>query len=247
MKFASISDLHIKSSQDPSFEILNHFLTYCLEHEITHLALLGDIFDLMIGPHIEYYNNFQHSFDLMTAALNKGVKIYYLEGNHDFHLGGFFKLIGFTKFENFRYLKHATRIQLEHKIIYISHGDDLGSSSLGYNIYSRIFLRGAFVGFLSGVAPYKLVTGIGHSWSQHSRTKKRLKRQDDSVIRQKFRDAAQRFWKKKKFDVLIMGHSHLEDSFSLRDGAMVLNNGDPTRHRVCAYVDAFNSKLIPIT
>ncbi|OFZ14297.1 MAG: hypothetical protein A2X86_05465 [Bdellovibrionales bacterium GWA2_49_15] len=244
MKFASISDLHIKSSNDPSFEILNQFLQFCMDREITHIGLLGDIFDLMIGPHLEYYNSFQFSFDLIKVALKKGIRIYYLEGNHDFHLGGLFNLIGLSEYSNFYYLKKATRIQLGSKILYISHGDDLGSSSLGYNLYSRVFLRGCFVGCLAKISPYSLVTGIGHAWSKHSRMKKRLHPLDDRAIRQKFRDATERFWKKNKFDVLVMGHSHLQDSYGLSEGAIMLNNGDPAGSRMCAYVDAQSAKLI---
>lgn len=224
--------------------MFNLFLNYCLEQEITHIGLLGDIFDLMIGPHLEFYHDFKPAFELIREGLRKGIKIYYLEGNHDFHLEGFFRLIGFTKFPNFTYSKGATSIQFGHKILYISHGDDLGNSSLGYNIYSRFILRGRFVSLLAKIAPYRLVTGIGHFWSNHSRMNKKQKHLNDDVIRQKFRDATQQFWTKKKFDVLIIGHSHLQDSFALSQGAIVLNNGNPANTRLCAYVDAQRAALI---
>ncbi len=221
-------------------------MTYCLEHEITHIGLLGDIFDLMIGPHLEYYQNFQGNFDLMKKALEKGIHIYYLEGNHDFHLEGLFKLIGITEFKNFSYIKKATQIKLGNKNIIISHGDDLGGASFGYTLYSRWILRGPFIGFLATLAPYNLITAIGHYWSRKSRMSHQGRQFDETLVREKFRATAQRFWEKRKFDVLIMGHSHVKDHFILPQGAVILNSGDSAASKVFSYVDADSAKLIEL-
>ena len=91
MKFSAISDVHVKTSGDPAEVLLLSFLRNEDVQSSDIIFLLGDIFDLMIGPHSQYFVRFQNFFQEIRRLLLKGKKICYVEGNHDFHIKNLYK------------------------------------------------------------------------------------------------------------------------------------------------------------
>ena len=91
MKFAAISDIHVKTAGDKADVLLLAFLQNPEVQSSDVILLLGDIFDLMIGPHTQYFVRFQSYFDEIKSLLKKGKRICYIEGNHDFHIRELYK------------------------------------------------------------------------------------------------------------------------------------------------------------
>ena len=79
-----ISDIHIKMDGQ-NLEILMSFLSQDFNSD-DEVFLLGDIFDLLIGPHKEYKEIYDKFFEKVDKLITDGIKIHYFEGNHDFHL-----------------------------------------------------------------------------------------------------------------------------------------------------------------
>ena len=74
MKIVAISDVHVKTPHDDADRFLCHFLTNYNVTTSDYVVLLGDIFDLMCGPHKEYLEKFGHIFDLIDNLIKKGKK-----------------------------------------------------------------------------------------------------------------------------------------------------------------------------
>ena len=90
MKIVAISDVHVKTPHDDADRVLCNFLTNPTVTTSDYVLLLGDIFDLMCGPHKEYLEKFGHIFDLIDNLIKKGKKVLFFEGNHDVHLAKLF-------------------------------------------------------------------------------------------------------------------------------------------------------------
>ena len=58
MKIVAISDVHVKVPHDDADHLLCRFLTNPIVTSADYILLLGDIFDLMCGPHKAYLENF---------------------------------------------------------------------------------------------------------------------------------------------------------------------------------------------
>src|SRR6185437_16659160 len=78
-----ISDLHIWGSDDPLYRSL-----LSLVHERARagdtLVLAGDLFDVFIGSKEIFRSQYAEFIAGVKAAAAKGVRVHYIEGNHDF-------------------------------------------------------------------------------------------------------------------------------------------------------------------
>ncbi|MDO9181779.1 MAG: metallophosphoesterase, partial [Bacteriovorax sp.] len=128
MKFSAISDVHIKNSGDKAEELLLAFLRNPDVQSSDVIFMLGDIFDLMIGPHSQYFNRFQNYFTELKSLLSKGKRICYVEGNHDFHIKNLYvKFFQVHKELDSTLFSMASSFEFidGSKKIYLCHGDDI--------------------------------------------------------------------------------------------------------------------------
>ena len=63
MKIVSISDVHIKTTDDERAQILTSFLSSQDAKEADEIILLGDIFDLMVGNKFQYVDKYSEIFN----------------------------------------------------------------------------------------------------------------------------------------------------------------------------------------
>jgi UDP-2,3-diacylglucosamine hydrolase len=97
MSLVMISDIHVKNEKDENYEILCRFLTHPQVQKSDYIFLLGDIFDLMCGDHEQYFQKYKFFFDQLKNLLKQRKTIYYIEGNHDFHLQNFLSVLSIKK------------------------------------------------------------------------------------------------------------------------------------------------------
>lgn len=226
MKVVVVSDVHIKEKNDKSHKAFSDLLTVINIGNYTHLILLGDIFDLLVGSYEEYYEKFKDIFLQLESLLKKDVKIVYVEGNHDFHAKEFFKRI-FSQ-SAFFYSPFAFQMMVGDKKFVFSHGDEIETENFSYQLF-RFFLRNHFIdNFINFMVPFSFLNKLGKGLSNNSR-KQNLKYHfsQDQIegIKNKFRRSALKFYNSYKFDFLVMGHSHVLDDYNEEGKFRLLNNG----------------------
>ena len=188
---------------------LKHF-----EHEITHLVLLGDVYD----QYIEYPNlvpkgivRFQ---GLLANWADRGVKIIYLIGNHDpWHIDYFQKELGVNV------VFDAFSEPLLGKHVYLIHGD-LIASRFPLNTFIKRLLQHPIPVFLyrtllPGDSGFRLARWVNqkiHSDVLNEGVTQRLKQHASSLISDQ------------NYHLVAMGHSHQAELTSIEKG-IYLNTG----------------------
>jgi UDP-2,3-diacylglucosamine hydrolase len=231
--FSVISDTHAMGSKgkNPAGDkILLAFLEDCLAREEKEVVLLGDIFDMMIGGHSEYFEVHRDFFDIISKLVKIGTKIIYIEGNHDFHLKKLLKM-AIAQFQ----LDSSLVIGMERgyskeiagKRFFLTHGDFETSGDWKYLAY-RNFMGTAMMEVVANYIPYNFLAGLGKWASENSRERQRVSPVNLSAIREKHREQMVNFAVESGHDVVIFGHNHIKEDFTLiKDEKTVrlLNNG----------------------
>lgn len=152
-----VSDLHLTSPDDFKTKVFVEFLRTLLRDSKTQtvsLFLVGDIFDLWVGGHRYFVSRFQNVVDAIGALVKAGVSVHYFEGNHDLHLGRFWRdQVGaevHTDSGVFRIGRYDVRVE---------HGDLINPEDKGY-LFLRRFLRSGPLKFLSLHLPDRIVKAI---------------------------------------------------------------------------------------
>ncbi|EAJ4502134.1 UDP-2,3-diacylglucosamine diphosphatase [Campylobacter upsaliensis] len=84
------------------------------------LFLMGDIFDLLVWE-ISVSHSFAMPYIVLLEKLCEKMEIYYLEGNHDFNLGLFFKKVRVIPLQNQPLVLHTSKGKDEK--FFLAHGD----------------------------------------------------------------------------------------------------------------------------
>lgn len=209
MSIYSISDIHVKPNGNNK-EILEDFLNLNFKEDDT-IILLGDIFDLVIGNHKEYYEKYHYFFKRLKQLKSLGVTIYYVEGNHDFHLELLLQKYGVLVYKEPFILNWYNG-----KKILFCHGDEIELGNFGYKLYKG-FIRSKILNFVGNyLLPYKILNMIGERASAKSRKRNKNRYgnpQNNISIRDGFRKAAEIASTEYKTEIVIAGHSHFMDIY----------------------------------
>lgn len=200
-----ISDLHLGSAEEPnSFVLLRFLKAFQSRDQISHLFLLGDIFDLWISNHSYFINKFKPILDELVRIKKLGIEVHYFEGNHDLYLNDYFR-------DELKFYVHTgpEYFNIANQVVRVEHGDQMDPNDKGY-IFLRWLLRTPFMKWLAPRLPSNLVLAIGERMSRISRTyttdyKVITNDRAIEVIRQH----AERVYNERPFDYLIAGHVHV--------------------------------------
>lgn len=227
MKIAAISDVHVKIPHDSADHLLCHFLTNPIVMSCDYIVLLGDIFDLMCGPHSEYLKSFGHIFDLMDALQKQGKKVLFFEGNHDVHLLGLFRLRWPSQ------EIHPSQVPLvediDGKSYYFSHGDEHEVDNIKYQRYKSFIISPPLRFVANKVMPYSLLNFLGERASKMSRKRGSVS-YDEEVVKERFRNGVT-LTTKGNYNFILGGHSHVKDKFNINDQSVYINNGYALRSK----------------
>lgn len=232
MKIAAISDVHIKAPADSADHLLCKFLDHELVRQADYVLLMGDIFDLMCGPHEEYLKLYSHIFEKMDQLAAQGKKIIFFEGNHDVHLKKLFE----KKWKRREVELHqsAVTLDLDGKKYYFSHGDEHETENHSYQRYKKFILSAPLRMVANHLMPYSVLEFLGKKASQLSRKKgSKIFREND--VREKFRAGVKKVTKL-KYDFVLGGHSHVQDMFTEK-GQTYMNNGYALRSKSFIFID----------
>lgn len=231
MKFAAISDVHVKRAGDPAEDLLLAFLRNPDVQSSDIIFLLGDIFDLMIGPHSQYFVRYQAYFEEIKKLLKNGRKICYVEGNHDFHLQQLYKkfFIVNSNLDSTKFIMDASfEYDCGGKKVYLAHGDDIELNNPNYKLFKSIVTSPPLRYYANYLMPHFLIKSIGEFSSERSRKRnnKRYKAEADlTPVKDNFRLSTEFFHKTHPCDIIVLGHSHVKDLYKSPAGFEYVNNG----------------------
>ncbi len=243
MKLSAISDVHVKNPHDDADKLLMEFLNHPEVNQSDYILLLGDIFDLMVGPHEVYLKLYHHLFAKMTELQKSGKKIFFFEGNHDVHLERLFKKI-WKNGEVF--IGQDPLVEnIDGKSYYFSHGDEHEYDNHSYHRYIK-FIRSRPLKFVADyIMPYRVIKFAGEKASQLSR-KKGSKKYDAEKVRTKFREGVLKTTNG-KYDFVLGGHSHVQDLYTLPGtDTTYMNNGYALRTNTFIVIENHIPRFVPL-
>jgi UDP-2,3-diacylglucosamine hydrolase len=223
MRKVFIADAHLRNRGDENYRKLLDFLAG-LQGNTDTLFILGDLFEFWIGYRQVPFTHYLPVLEQLRQLVSSGTELVYFEGNHDFHMGPFFKET--LKAQVYR---GPATFSLDGKTVYLCHGDQINRNDIGY-LLLRFLLHNALTGAMVPVVPVKLVTAIADRMgrmSRHGHPQRRLKWDYVTILRD---FAAARF--SEGYDAVITGHFHtpLLEKSSNGERRTLLSLGDWITH-----------------
>jgi UDP-2,3-diacylglucosamine hydrolase len=212
VKIIFFSDVHItRTSVNRAALTLRFISDYCEDADM--VVVLGDLFDFYHGYNGYIYPWYRTIVDSLKGLVDRGKRVVFLEGNHEFAMGKYF--------EDYTGVTCAAEMSLDvdGKKVFLAHGDGFASFSL-----ARLLKRPFFYRIMDLLGP-------GLTWRAVTLARPFLSRRNkkySEVVRDIFRSRA-RGKLSEGYDVVILGHSHIPDILEIGAGPAgkrYLNTGD---------------------
>jgi UDP-2,3-diacylglucosamine hydrolase len=223
-----LSDVHLHDGQGLKTQLVLRFLReVAARHE--HIYVLGDLFDVWPGTTRYLKERFRPVVDVFRGLVRDGHVVHYVEGNHDFCLGEFFR-------DELGVHVHPDGLEQRFgdKRAYLAHGD-LGNPDAQNYARLRRVLRSDWLHGALRILPDRLTYELGATWSRWSRaaeTRRPQTNERHARVRDIYRRTAERLFGQ-GYDVVVFGHTHLPDDYRVVvDGrpCRYVNLGDWVRH-----------------
>ncbi len=214
-----LSDLHLTSLEDQRGQAFLRFLKgltglkFDDAYPVSHLFLVGDIFDLWLADHQFFIQRFGKLIDQIHRLQSEGVEVHYFEGNHDLYLETYWQ-----RSLGVRVHPGPSLFELGSWSVRVEHGDQTDPEDRGYR-FLRWFLRTMPLRWLAHHLPGRFVLWLGNRASASSRQYTSMVKTvtDDAAIA-KLHKHAELVAAQQSFDILVNGHVHVRDDFSFMSG-----------------------------
>ena len=185
-----------------------------LPEDTDALYLLGDIWDFWYEYRDVVPKGYIRVFSALQSLMDRGVKVYFFQGNHDVWTYSYFEELGMKR------LEQPCLVEIGGKRFCLGHGDGLGPVPSGYR-----FLRGLFhnrvAQFLFSMLHPWIAFRFGNGWSRNNRLahdqEYEFRGKDEPLY--KF---AEEFSARNDVDYFIFGHYHSSVDMTLPSGARLL-------------------------
>ena len=210
-KYYFISDIHLGLQSKEVEDRKERLLVKLLEHikdSADELFIVGDLFDYWFEYKKVYQKGFFRTLTALRDVAERGVKIHYLIGNHDFmHRDFFEKEIGTILYEN------PLDINLNGRRFFIAHGDGMVKNDFGYLVLKKI-LRNKFIQRMYALIHPDIGVRLASGTSKKSRdyTSQKDYGEKDGL----FETAKEKI--DEGFDYVIFGHLHKRMFEEYKDG-----------------------------
>lgn len=221
-KILVLSDLHLgeeaTDSRYPTFlEVLEKFQ----KSSYDELFLMGDIFDILIGAKKFWRRIHPQFFTQLECIVKSGKKVTWVQGNHDFQLGGLLRPMGV------QWIEESQLVSRMGQKIFLAHGDLADPSDKLHPLW-RAFLSSTFMAIFIKLLPEylaeKFVYPLTLKLSQGSRKRSYQASKTESA-KQVFRKYAKRISLQHEPSLILLGHSHISDDHQVSDRSRYLNFG----------------------
>jgi UDP-2,3-diacylglucosamine hydrolase len=215
-----VSDAHLglgnPFEESRKEETLIRFLNHAARSADT-LFILGDLFDFWFEYKAVVPRRFIRVLWALERLHERGVRVLYLTGNHDFWLESFFPLeLGIEVHTE------PLEMKLNGKRFWIAHGDGIMKKDRGYRLLKRI-MRHPLSERLYRLLHPDLAFGLAGFFSKLSRNHPAFPDDDKDYV-----DYAEaRF--AEGFDCVVLAHTH-RPMVSKKGGKTYVNTGDWIRH-----------------
>jgi UDP-2,3-diacylglucosamine hydrolase len=200
MRVIFIADAHLVSPDDTNYRLLLRFL-HDLEGELDTLYIMGDLFDFWLGFPSHPFTQYDAVLDALERLVERGCRLVYFEGNHDFHLGTIFSQRLKAEIHTGPAIEY-----IQGKRLYICHGDQINRADRHYRLL-RYLLRTRLVA--------ASVSHFPPSWAEKIRERLQKRSQAGYVVKTARWDYRQilldfaRTLQRQSCDGLVTGHFHL--------------------------------------
>ncbi|MFO7578308.1 MAG: UDP-2,3-diacylglucosamine diphosphatase [Pelovirga sp.] len=164
MKAIFLSDAHLRDPQDENYRLLLELLER--QENLDALFLLGDIFEFWLGYEHLVFAAYVPLLERLRRLSQRGTRLYFVEGNHDFQLGPYFRdTLGC------HIITSQQNIDWDGLNIHLCHGD-LVHPTRGY-LWLRRLWRSRLIKILAGIVHPDPVWRFG-VWLSDKSQKKRV-------------------------------------------------------------------------
>jgi len=238
-----LSDVHLRDGTSLKTQLMIRFFQE-VASRYERIYILGDLFDVWPGTTTYLVRLFRPVLQTLRQLVQDGHSIHYIEGNHDFRLGEYFR-------ETLGIQVYSDKIIEEwsgHRI-YMTHGDLGNPKELGYRALRKVLRHDLLHLGLRAVSP-EWIYKVGLKSSKASRGYQSRMPANETAIRQIYRNTAEKIFQE-GYDVVLMGHTHLPDDVcTLINGrkCRYINTGDWVRHFTYLEFDGseFYTKTHPV-
>lgn len=221
MKIAIFSDLHLSSHQFPDHEnLFVQTLKKLRNDNCQELWLLGDVFDLMVGPFEFWKELHPQFFEEIELWIKESRSVLWLQGNHDFFLEDLLGKMGVDVHDD------DVVKSIHNKKYYLSHGDRINQEDLAYLKWRRLTRSSRFrlgLHLLPKSLQKRLIPYIGQKLSDKSRSRSH-QGQKSAHTTALYQEFATQKWSE-GYDGVCIGHSHQEDLIQNEQLKFYLNLG----------------------
>ncbi len=212
-----ISDIHLmlkkSNSESERQKILFQFLHHVSDTGGT-LVINGDLFDFYFEYKDVIPKIFVPFYHEILKIREKGIKVHYIVGNHDYWVQDFITEVLFDK----TYFSD-TSFNSNGKKFYVTHGDGYLSWDRGYRLLRAIIRSRLFIWLYRWVHPtigYAFGRWVSKKGEHYEHSDKYNKRIADEMATH----ANNRL--KEGYDYFITGHYHQAKELSLKSGKLVI-------------------------
>ena len=209
-----ISDIHLGLQSDElekkKERLLVNFLNYAQDIG-KELFIVGDLYDYWFEYKKVYQKGYFRTLTALQDLTEKGIKLHYFIGNHDFMHRDFFKNeIGAIMYED------PVETILNGRKFFIGHGDGMVKNDLGYNILKKILRNKALQKMYSWIHPdLGISIASGTSKSSRDYTSKKDYGEEDGLFE------AAKIKIDKGYDYVLFGHLHKRCYLNYKNGVYI--------------------------
>ncbi|MES2615043.1 MAG: metallophosphoesterase [Bdellovibrionota bacterium] len=206
--FIVISDVHLR---DPNDNLTNLFISTLNSLSNTEaIFLLGDIFDFVAVKSNFFFKLWKNVFQALQNLKEKGVQVYFIEGNHDF---------GFEHFKS-PFLNNCFNaygdfiIEFQHPqlgLIHLRHGDDIICKP-SYLKFRSFVKNKYFQHMISWLVCGRLMHFIFSRYAKISRKKDAYRTLSETFLNSCLNLTINKY---SNINVLIIGHIHILRDFMI--------------------------------
>ena len=209
-----VSDVHLGLQVSDPADREARFVSFLrnLPEETAAVYMLGDIWDFWYEYRDVVPKGYVRVFAALTELMDRGVDVYFFQGNHDIWTYSYFEELGMKK------LVQPCKVEIAGKVFCLGHGDGLGPTPFGYRFIKTIFNCRLLQILFSMLHPW-FAYRLGNVWSRNSR----LSHHEQYV----FKGADEPLYKfaetyPEKVDYFIFGHFHAQADVTLPGGPRLL-------------------------
>lgn len=195
-----ISDVHL-GTKDCQANQLNEFLKL---YHCEALYIVGDFIDgWRMAKKVHWRKSYTRIIRRILKLSKRGVKIYYITGNHD----EFLRKFANNRFDNIHLINKMVHTTADNKRLVVIHGDQFDGVTRAHKILKWVGDWGYDVLMFLNRQFNRMRAKYGYGyWSFAGYLKSHIKRAQQYIV--DYEDAASHYAEKQGYDGIVCGHIH---------------------------------------